>query len=90
MITKARKLRLVAELKSMSDNPDFFADDGEKFSGNKNIIVWTGSESSWLKGMPIAEHYDGYVHPKFAKWLKKNHLAFDWHDAGTIMIYEDI
>jgi hypothetical protein len=94
VLSSAKKLKLVAELKSMSDNPKFFAKLGEDFDGNKNRIIWTGAEEPWIKGMPLADYYGEYEktglgHPKFESWLKKHKLYWEWYDAGTIMIYED-
>lgn len=85
---------LIKELKSMSDNPRFFANPGEDFDGDINRIIWTGAEESWIDGEPLANYYGSYArtgkgHPKFEEWLTKNGLWWEWYDTATIMIYED-
>lgn len=88
-MNKNKKLRLIKELKEMSDNPNFFAKDGEEFEGDKNCVIWTGAEEGWKDGIPLADYYEHNDHPEFKKWLKKNKLSYEWQDPGTIMIYED-
>ena len=98
-MNKNKKLRLLKSFKELADNPDFFAKDGEEFEGHKHCIIWTGAENWVFKETisgteceyPLADYYEkpeGYK--KFTDWLSKNNLCFEWHDAGTIMIYEEM
>jgi hypothetical protein len=82
-----RKEKLVQELKSLSDNPDFFAEPGQKFNNNENCIIWTGAETEFRDGIPLADYYNHTQHPKFTAFLKKHHLEMEWYDPGTITIY---
>jgi len=92
-MNRQKQERLARELKSISDDKDFFANPGYKWNnGNDNIVVWTGSETGFIDGLPIASYYSefGYhVHPKFTKWLAKNKLSWEWYDPGTIHIFEE-
>jgi len=92
-----KKARLIKELKALSTQPDFWVIDAKEWIGDstskedadwyKNIIITSTEEN--FDEIPIANLYDNYTSSKFKKWLKKNHLNFDWEDAGTIYIYSE-
>ena len=84
-----KQLRLIQELKQLSDQEDFFARRGQDFENENSCVIWTGAEETFKDGVPIADHYEHYEHAAFTQFLKKNKLSYEWHDAGTILIYED-
>jgi DNA polymerase III sliding clamp (beta) subunit (PCNA family) len=86
---KSKRLKLVEELKSLSDNKDFFANDGVLFDGNKYAVIWTGVEENFKDYEPLVDYWSGKVNSVFQKFLDKHKLSYEFYDAGTLMIYDD-
>lgn len=71
----------------------------EDFNGSKGAI-WTGEDAPHIDGMPMFNHYAFEIDPKETTWimgihrklndiLDKHNWHAEWHDGGTVFLYND-
>ena len=92
MITREN---LMAELSAKY--PKMFLRTTEEFDGGEGGI-WSSGEDGLEdeEGLPLFSYYSEAhslyefgVRIPLAKWLAERGWYAEWHDAGTIMLYED-
>ena len=85
-MTYTRK-RLMKEIQKIMGE-SFPVRTTEEFDGQTEGI-WTSGEHEGKDGLHFADYYSMSTHPKIEKLLENAGWFYEWHDAGTIMIYEN-
>ena len=79
-----------------SKYPKMFLRTTEEFDGCKGGIWTSGEDNLPAKdGFPLFDyygegnHYELGVHTEISNFLEKHGWYAEWHDCGTIMLWED-
>ena len=89
--TVATRDQIIAGLTAMVDEDNPFFRTVEEFydeEPKENGAIWTGGEGDpSIDGVGIFDYWQGN-NPDVEKYLSDNGWYVEWHDAGTVHIYQ--